>query len=49
MNKKILVETVLFEGEIVLPKNHQIDRFKINHGGYTSFTDPPTTRKPRGL
>ena len=29
MNKKILVETVLFEGEIVLPKNHQIDRFKI--------------------
>ena len=29
MNKKILVETVLFEREIVLPKNHQIDRFKI--------------------
>ena len=32
--------------EILPPK---IDRFKINHGGFTSFTDPPTTRKPRGL
>ena len=29
MNKKILSEINLFEGEIVLPKNHQVDRYKI--------------------
>ena len=29
MNKKILSEIDIYEGSIILPKNHEIDRFKI--------------------
>ena len=29
MNKKILSEVDMYEGSIVLPKNHEIDRYKI--------------------
>ena len=29
MNKKILSQTILFEGEIKLPKHHEVDRYLI--------------------
>ena len=42
MNKKILSEIALFEGEITLPKNYQVDRYKIKSDILQSKLDNKT-------
>tara|TARA_R100001086_G_scaffold79077_1_gene38446 strand:+ start:1610 stop:2158 length:549 start_codon:yes stop_codon:yes gene_type:complete len=42
MNKKTLLEIALFEGEITLPKNHQVDRYKIKSDILQSKLDNKT-------